>query len=182
MKYLRCILLVLAAVVCGSQDTSGQVAVKSNLLYDAFLNVNVGVEVKVERRWSVDIMFDYNNWTLSHGRRWRHWIVQPEGRLWLGEALEGVFFAGHLFGGQFNVMFGNRGRWQGPAVGFGAGFGWAWRLGSRWSLEAELALGYARYFYDKYECGSCGQKIAHRTRNYFGPTKAALSVVFLIDD
>ncbi|MDE6765256.1 MAG: DUF3575 domain-containing protein, partial [Duncaniella sp.] len=33
-----------------------------------------------------------------------------------------------------------------------------------------------------YECGSCGQKIAHRTRNYFGPTKAALSVVFLIDD
>ncbi|MDE5751288.1 MAG: DUF3575 domain-containing protein, partial [Duncaniella sp.] len=64
MKYLRCILLVLAAVVCGSQETSGQVAVKSNLLYDAFLNVNVGVEVKVERRWSVDIMFDYINWTL----------------------------------------------------------------------------------------------------------------------
>lgn len=178
MKHLRYILLVLVVAVSAGAGRA-QVGVKSNLLYDALLNVNIAAEVKVDDRWSVDVMFDYNRWTLSHGRRWRHWLIQPEGRLWLDEALEGNFFAGHLFGGQFNVMFGRKGRWQGPAVGLGVGFGHAWRLGRHWSVEAEIAVGYARYFYDKYECGSCGQKVAHRTRNYFGPTKAALSVVYL---
>lgn len=56
-------------------------ALKTNVLYDAFMNINVGMEVGLAPRWTLDITGDFNAWTLSHDRRWKHWIVQPEARL-----------------------------------------------------------------------------------------------------
>lgn len=31
-------------------------------------------------------------------------------------------------------------------------------LGIRWSIEANLGIGYARLHYDKYKCQKCGEK------------------------
>jgi len=153
------------------------IAVKTNLLYDALLNANLGVEARLAPRWTIDISGNYNGWSLSHGRQWKHWLVQPEARYWVREAMNGHFFGAHLLGGQFNTTL-NGARRQGWAAGAGIGYGYAWRFASHWGLEAEIAVGYARYAYDKFPCAQCGRKIAERERNYVGPTKAALNLVY----
>lgn len=167
-----------ASLLAAPGQTDGsRIAVKTNLLYDALLNANAGIEVTVAPRWSVDLSGNYNGWTLSHGRRWKHWMVQPELRRHFGDSLRGHFLAAHLVGGQFNTTLGGARR-QGWAAGIGVGYGYRWRLGNRWGIEAELAVGYARYAYDKYPCAACGRKIAHRNKNYVGPTKAAINLVY----
>lgn len=170
---------ILTAVVppCKADN---KVAIKSNLLYDALLSPNLGVEFAVAPRWSIDFSGNYNNWKFSHGRRWKHWFVQPEVRYWLKDTrFKGHFLAANLIGGEFNTTLGKGdARRQGWAAGIGAGWGHSWRFGSHWGLETELTVGYARYSYDKYPCAGCGRKIASRDKNYFGPTKAALNLVY----
>lgn len=160
---------------CKAED---KVAVKTNLLYDALLNANLGVEARVAPHWTIDISGNYNGWRLSHGRQWKHWLVQPEVRYWLkDETMSKHFFAGHLLGGQFNTTL-NHYRRQGWAAGIGIGYGYFWKFARHWGLEAQIALGYARYGYDKYPCYECGRKIASHHKNYIGPTKAALNLVY----
>lgn len=153
------------------------VAVKTNILYDALLNANLGVEARLDSSWTIDLSGNYNGWRLSHGRQWKHWFVQPELRYWTKESMRGHFFAGHLFGGQFNTTL-NKLRRQGWGLGIGIGYGYAWRIARHWGIEAEIAVGYARYKYDKFPCAQCGRKIGERNRNYIGPTKAALNIVY----
>ncbi len=38
-----------------------EVAVKTNIVSDAFLNVNLGAEVSFATRWSVDLTGDFNS-------------------------------------------------------------------------------------------------------------------------
>lgn len=73
------------------------------MIYDAHLNANIGAEMQVAPKWSVDLSGQVNFWTLSHKRKWKNWMVQPEARYWLCEAMTGHFFAGHLIGGEYNV-------------------------------------------------------------------------------
>ena len=59
-----------------------EVDLKTNLIYDAAATVNLGVEFPLGRRWSLDVSGNYNGWTLSDNRKWKHWLVQPEFRFW----------------------------------------------------------------------------------------------------
>lgn len=153
-------------------------AIKTNLLYDALLNVNIGAEMRVAPHWSVDLSADYNNWRLSHGRQWKHWFVQPEVRYWTGGTpFSRHFVAADIITGQFNTTL-NGARRQGWGAGAGVGYGYVWRPSSHWGIEAELAVGYIHFSYDKYPCAGCGRKIASRHRNYVGPVKAAVNVVY----
>ena len=44
----------------------------------------------------------------------------------------------------------------------------------------EIGIGYAYSHYDRFECEGCGQKVEEgKHHNYFGPTKAAISLVYL---
>ena len=52
-------------------------------------------------------------------------------------------------------------------------------LGKHWNLEAEIGVGYAYTRYDKYMCPRCGSKVGSGHHNYFGPTKAAINLVYL---
>lgn len=169
--------IVLIALFPLSSFSKETFAVKSNLLYDALLNANLGIEFPVAPRWSIDISGDYNGWKLSGGKQWRHWMVQPEARWWTRETFRGHFFAGHIFGGEFNVSGGGIRR-EGMAAGIGIGYGYAWRLSDRWGLEGEIAVGYAHARYTKYPCTECGRSLGDRVLNYVGPTKAALNLVY----
>ena len=66
----------------GAVASDNDVALKTNLLYDATLTVNAGAEIAVAPRWSVDLSGNINAWTMSAGKRWKHWLVQPEARYW----------------------------------------------------------------------------------------------------
>ena len=55
-----------------------------------------------------------------------------------------------------------------------------WLLGNRWSLEAVLGVGYAQLDHSKYPCATCGTVQKSEKKNYFGPTKAAVSIIYII--
>lgn len=171
-----------------------KIAVKTNLLYDIpALTANAGVEFGLAPRWTLDVSANYNGWTLSHDRRWKHWLVQPEARYWFCDRFAGHFLGAHLLGGQFNIggvknhihflgsdfsQVGYR-RYQGWMIGAGVVYGYAWILGKHWNVEGEIGLGWIYTRYDSYPCANCGKKLAkNKTHNYVGPTKAAVNLVY----
>lgn len=192
-KWLRTALLLWAigsATVVPAQD----VALKTNLLYDATATVNLGIEIGLAPKWTLDISGNLNAWTMSHDRTWKHWMAQPEARYWFCDRFAGHFLAIHAHGGQFNV--GNLDndfdflgsdfsqlsdlRFEGWFVGGGIGYGYAWVLGKHWNIEAELGIGYAYCRFDEYICFDCGKKTAEdKDHHYFGLTKLALNLVYV---
>ena len=193
MKIKSCVALLMA-LFAGMFASAQKVALKTNLLYDATATVNAGIEIGLAPRWTLDISGNFNDWTMSHNRKWKHWLVQPEARYWFCERFSGHFIGIHAHGGEYN--FGNLkngikflgsdfskltdNRYQGWYVGGGLSYGYAWILGKHWNLEAELGIGYIYTRFDKYPCAECGEKIEEdASHHYFGPTKLALSIVYL---
>ena len=169
-----------------------QLGVKTNLLYDATLSPNLGVEFRLAPHWSLDVSGNFNPFTFSDGRKWKHWMVQPEARYWLCDATAGHFLAVHALGGKFN--FGNLPfarnlvydfgdlrdhRYQGWAAGAGVAYGYSWILGKHWNLEAELGIGWIHADYDRFECAGCGRKTGSGRKDMFLPTKAAINIIYV---
>lgn len=182
--------LLMAAGAAFAQN----VAIKTNLISDAVTSPNLGVEFRMKPKWTFDISGQVNAWNISD-RRWRHWMVMPEARLWICEAFQGSFFALHALGGQYNV--GNIDplvnsflgsdfyklkdhRFQGWAVGAGIGYGYDWILSKHWNLEFEIGIGWIYTRYDQYPCTVCGTiEEKDRPHNYYGPTKLSLAIEYI---
>ncbi|MBD5358741.1 MAG: DUF3575 domain-containing protein [Bacteroides sp.] len=192
MKYKLLLLPILAFLFC--LPARGQdVALKTNLVSDAFLNPNLGVEFGLAPKWSLDVSGQFNLWTVDD-RKWRHWLVQPEVRYWFCQRFSGHFVGLHALGGEYN--WGNLNldfkflgtdfsmlkdsRAEGWYVGAGVAYGYAWILNRRWTIEAEIGVGWVYTRYDRYPCAVCGTKLDdNKPHNYFGPTKAAVNLVYV---
>ncbi len=190
MTFSTVALFFISSIGCGSQDF----ALKSNLLYDVTTTFNAGVEMRVAPRWTIDLSGNLNPWTFRDGARFKHWIVQPEARRWFCDAWAGSFLAMHLVGGQFNIggmdtalrlpgtdfsSLRDR-RYQGWMFGLGAGYGYAFVLDEHWNFELEGGIGWVYADYDTFRCVGCGKKIEeNQGHHYFGPTKFAVSLVYL---
>ena len=59
--------------------------------------------------------------------------------------------------------------------------GYQWPISRHWNLEASLGVGYDYIKYDEMRCGTCGKKLKSSHKNYFGPTKAAISLIYVIN-
>ncbi|MDE6369036.1 MAG: DUF3575 domain-containing protein, partial [Muribaculaceae bacterium] len=81
-RHIKAVILALSVLLASFIPAGAQVAIKSNLLYDATLSPNIGIEVGVAPRWTVELSGNINAWTLSDGKRWKHWLAQPEARYW----------------------------------------------------------------------------------------------------
>ena len=103
---MRRFVLLLAFLAFGVAASNAQnVAIKSNLLYDATRTLNLGVEVGLHPRWTLDLSGDYNSWSRDAGVKWKHLFIQPEARYWFCDRFAGHFIGGHLIYGAYN--FGN---------------------------------------------------------------------------
>ncbi len=171
-----------------------EVALKSNLLYDAAATVNAGIEIGLAPRWTLDLSGNYNGWTIQDTKRWKHWLAQPEARYWFCDRFSGHFIALHALGGQYNFGGWNGGynflgtdlrklrdkRYQGWLVGAGIAYGYTWILGRHWNMEGEVGIGYAYTHFDTYPCATCGTKVySDKSHHYVGPTKAAINLVYV---
>ncbi len=191
----RTFLLMSMLAVGLMQDAKAQdVAVKSNVLADAFLNPNLGVEIGLGPRWTTDITGQFNLFDMSRNRRWKHWVAQPGLRYWLCDRFSGHFFGAHIHGGQYNLggfdgiynLLGTDARkigqyrYQGWFAGAGLAYGYDWILGRHWNLEAEFGFGYSYTEYDRFLCTGCGRKVeTKKPHHYVGPTKIAINLVYL---
>ena len=70
-------------------------------------------------------------------------------------------------------------RRQGWGTGVGVSYGYQWLLHEHWNLEATLGVGYLYLNYDKFPCKNCGNKSEDNKKHYFGPTQAAVSLIYL---
>ena len=65
--------------------------------------MNLGLEIGLVRKWTLDIPVNYNPWKLSDGKRLRHWGIQPEVRYWFCESFRRMFIGMHGHYADFNV-------------------------------------------------------------------------------
>ncbi|MBD5315992.1 MAG: DUF3575 domain-containing protein [Bacteroides sp.] len=189
----RLLLLAILAVIAVSPVHAQKVALKTNLLYDATLNPNIGIESAIAKKWTAELTGSVNGWAISD-HRWKHWMIQPEVRYWFCDRFSGHFVGAHLLGGQYNVggldipvnFLGTDfrklkdTRFQGWFGGVGIAYGYAWALSKHWNIEAEIGLGWTYTRYDQFRCTGCGKKITtDHPHNYVGPTKLAVNLVYV---
>lgn len=186
VKTLMALSLSLFAATASAQ----RLALKTNALYLATATPNIGAEVRLAPKWTLNASVGYNPFTFSDNKKWRHVAVEPEVRRWLCSTFAGHFFAAHLLYSHYNA--GNvkmplglfkeleDHRFQGDLGAIGIGYGYSWMLAKRWSIEAEVGVGVGVTKFDKYECAKCGDKVASETKWLFMPTKLALNVVYYI--
>ena len=190
----KILLLSLIIILCFSVKLRAQDwAIKTNLFCDATASMNLGVEVALATKWTLDISGNYNPFTFKDNMKWKHWLVQPELRYWFCRRFSGHFLGLHLYTGEYN--FGNidflpdilgqkftkfdNNRYEGFLVGAGVGYGYAWPLGKHWNFEAEIGIGGGYTWYDKFSCHKCGDKIGTSETLFLGITKIELGIVYL---
>ena len=179
----------LAIPAANAQD----VALKTNLINDIALSPNIGVEVGLAPKWTLDMTAEMNLWKVD-GRSWKHLYFQPEARYWFCQRFSGHFIGFHALGGIYNFgklnlpfnMLGSNlkelkdKRYQGWAAGAGVVYGYAWPVHKHWNIEAALGIGWLYTRFDSYPCQICGTKIdRNKSHNYFGPTKLSVAVEYI---
>ncbi len=166
--------------------TAQELGIKTNLLYDATSTINLGVEMGLHARWSLDISANYNGWMTGEKLRLKHWLLQPEARYWLAERFNGHFLGLHahvagvdMGGTKFPIIEG-KGRYKGYLYGAGISYGYQVILGERLGLEGTIGFGYARIDYDRFSCKTCTDKSGPYHKNYIGPTKFGITLIYFI--
>lgn len=196
-KKILLILVLMASCLFSTTHANAQdVGIKTNLLYDATTTINLGVEVGLAPRLSLDLSGNLNLWTWKNNMKWKHWMAQPELRLWTCQRFAGHFFGVHALAGQFNV--GNipipenvhilgvhwgtlaDSRYEGWGFGAGLAYGYALPIGKHWNLEAEIGIGALYGIANSFDCDVCNRPLAQNIRK-FTPmlTKAAINIVYL---
>lgn len=198
---MRLFFAVIVSIVCWV-GASAQLAVKTNLLNDAATTPNLGLELGVAERGTVNLVYGLNLWTYgktSEGvdRKAKHWVLMPEYRWWFCTRYNGNFVGIHALTGQFNASnmslpvpgaffagdnlqsFVRHGRAEGTFAGVGFTYGYQWQLSRHWNLEAEVGCGYAHVWNRLYNCGICSNRLSSGHSNYVGLTKLGISIIYL---
>ena len=69
-------------------------------------------------------------------------------------------------------------RYQGWGAGVGVSYGYSWLLSKHWNLEATVGVGYLYLESEKYPCTNCGRRQEYVKKHYFGPTQAAINLIY----
>ena len=186
-KYGLSLILTLASLLTANAQ---KVALKTNLLYDATTTPNLRAELAMGKKSTLQLFYGLNPWKFASDRtkQLRHWLLMPEYRYWTCQKFNGHFFGIHALGGQYNVggidlpnpVFKDldEKRYEGWYAGGGLTYGYQWLLSRHWNLEASVGVGYIRFHYKEFPCTECGALIQENNKNYFGPTKLALSLMY----
>ena len=177
-KTARIILGLLLALVPACALRAQRVGLKTNALYWAATAPNLGVEVGLAPRWTLDVGGVYRPFRFRDNDYARFWMVQPEGRYWFCEAFEGHFVGLHAHAGQFYAGGGGD-VFDGHLAGGGLTYGYDWILSPHWNLEAAVGVGYARLWYARMPDIPCVKCREPQHSDYWGLTKLALTFTYV---
>lgn len=166
----------------------GMLHLRTNLLYDALLLPSIGIETGFGQHWSAVFNTSFN-WLKDDDRHryWRILTADAEVRLWLSRNLDAFrkrgFHVG-VYGAvyRYDLEFGGKGNMGDFHFGGGVAAGYAFPLNHALSLDLSLAAGYIGGDYKEYEPeGNLYVWRADCRRNYFGPTKTEVTLVWHIE-
>lgn len=162
-------------------------ALKNNLLYDLALAPNIEIEVPVGKRWSVNAEYKCPWWSMSSKEICYQLLSGGiESRFWLGDRrlrnrLTGHFVGVYAEGGIYDFQFkgdGYQGKYYGAA---GLSYGYSKQVSQHLALEFSLGIGYLTTEYQKYTPYEESLVwMSSGKYNFIGPTKAKISLVWLI--
>lgn len=147
-KSVRTLLVIM--LCCAFTPAAAQrIAIKTNALQWATLSPNLGVQLFLSDRISLDLSAGGNPFTIGQYKL-NYLMVEPEVRYWFGRPLTG-HTAGITLPYVDNDLGLNGTRYKGQVFGIGATYGYYWVLGRRWSMGVTAGLGMARYRQFKYK-------------------------------
>ena len=185
-------IIVMASLAARGQELDighpNMIHLSTNMLYDAALVPNVGVEYAFGRHWSAKVNAMYAWW--SNDSRHRYWRVaggSVELRRWLGSKVSAFLLKGHhvgVYAGAYKYDFelGGTGNMADFNYSVGVSYGYSMPIGRKLSLDMGLSFGYIGGEYTKYDHeDGCYVWLADMRRNYFGVTRAEASLVWHIE-
>ena len=172
-----------------------RIAVKTNLLFDVASALNIEIEAPIGKRWSVAGEYIFP-WWLWEDKQYCLQVLSGnlEGRYWFGDRnvkaqLTGWFAGLYAGGGYYDLEWGDKG-YQGEffiASGLSGGYVHSISKNGKLRMEYSLGIGYLQTKYREY----VPQKgiddkwhLIHQANgkySWFGPTKAKVSLVWMID-
>lgn len=170
-------------------------ALKTNGLYDLALIPNIGVEVYAGRQWSVVANGMFAWWKKGVDRRWCVYGADMAVRRWFGRKADAKPLTGHHVGVYaqaltYDFCLDDKGYMGGEPEGsildkmnyaFGLEYGYSLPVARRLNLDFVLGLGYWGGTYHEYRViDDCKVWQASKNRHWFGPTKAEVSLVWLL--
>lgn len=173
-----------------------QLAIKSNLLYDAALVPNIGIEFYLGRGWTIGASYMHAWWKSDRRHNyWRTYGAELDVRKYFGRLAKRKPLAGHHIGLYaqaltYDFELGGKGYMGGipggslfdkASYGVGIEYGYSLPIGRRLNLDFGIGIGYlgGEYrVYDPMDTHYIWQQT--KQRHWFGPTKAEVSLVWLI--
>lgn len=164
------------------------VSLKTNALYDLLLIPSVGAEVWLGRMMSVNANWSYAWWSKNRRHNyWRYYGGDIALRRWFGRKAEDKPLTGHHIGVYAQIVtydfeLGGKG-YMGNKYNYGGGveYGFSLPLARRFNIDFTVGVGYLGGKYYEYTPID-GHYVwqATKQRRWFGPTKAEVSLVWLI--
>lgn len=171
-------------------------SVRTNMLYDALLLPDLGVEFYLGHNWSIKGNWMYGWWDKSGSHRyWRAYGGDLTLRRWFGSAAARKPLTGHHAGIYAQLLtydfeFGGKGEmagepgeplWARPSYAFGLEYGYSLPVARRLNIDFAIGIGYLGGYYYKYHPeGKMYVADSLHRRNWFGPTKLEVTLVWQI--
>jgi len=169
-------------------STDFTIAIRSNLLLDAALVPNIAVEVPFGNGWSVTAGWEYSWWSKDKAHwYWRIYGGDVSVRKYFGRQSKDRILSGHhvgLYGQMFTYDFETGGRGSQSRLTYGGGLEYGYSLPVTGSLNIDfgIGLGYLTGEYMLYDPeDGCYVWKETRQRHWFGPSKAEISLVWILD-
>ncbi len=191
MRFFKRTFFIVIFYIFLSTYTQAQktIGIKANIPHWATATPNLGVEVAFLHKMTFELSGGYNPFEFKDNKQWKHWIIWPEVRYWTRETFNGHsiglhgVFTGFDVGGldlpieKLSTLKDRR--YKGNINGIGLSYGHAWIIGNNLLLEVSAGAGYGRLNYDVFTKENNGYKINEGRKHYIGPTKGAISLVYL---
>ena len=166
-------------------------AVSTNLLYDAVAAPNIAIEVPIGQKWSVYGEYTFP-WWLPASNEWCYemlkWDIGARYRLGNNfdkndpmDILSGHFVGVDLSAGYYDFEPLHKG-YQGEFQMASLEYGYAWKLGDNWRLDAVIGAGWLGTHYRYYEADPTDQHLIYKYSgklNWMGPTKLGVSIKYI---
>ena len=180
--------VALAQSPLGEETKQPRMALRTNLLYDATLSPNLGVDVRVDSAWTVGLLVGINAWDIDKekNKKWRHALFSLRARKYRDSLFHKGYYEADVIYSHYNVgntkiPFGlysavKDRRLQGDLVALGGKYGYSWILARHWRIEAEAGVAW----FKEYDCDHCGTYYGKGDRIFLLP-QLGINVVYIIN-